>query len=138
MEKQLFRKQVMDRLSSPEELNDYLKVTDTGVWAVLIAVVLLIAGGLFWGCTTYINSSVTGTAVVENGRMQIGFEDDAQAENVEPGLAVKAGSATSTVSSIGTDENGHIFVTADTTLADGTYTVEITYKTTQLMKLLFN
>ena len=138
MAKQLFRKQVMDRLSSPEELNDYLKVTDTGAWAILVAVVLLIIGAVFWGFTTFVNSSVSGAAVVENGRMQITFDDDNLAGNMETGLTVKIGNTTATVDSVGTDENGKVFATADTTLADGKYTAEITYKTTQLITLLFN
>ena len=49
--KALFREKNLKRVSSPEELNDYLKVTTPRVWIVLIAVILLLAGALIWGFT---------------------------------------------------------------------------------------
>ena len=36
MEQSLFRKKAMDRISSPEDLTSYLKVTNPGVWSVLL------------------------------------------------------------------------------------------------------
>ncbi len=33
-EQSLFRKETMDRISSPEDLTDYLKVTNPGIWAI--------------------------------------------------------------------------------------------------------
>ena len=44
MEKQIFRQKNIDRISSPEELNDYLKVSDPGIWIILCAVIILLAG----------------------------------------------------------------------------------------------
>ena len=34
----------MDRISSPEQLEDYMRVTNPGVWMVLAAVIVLLAG----------------------------------------------------------------------------------------------
>ena len=45
----LFREKSMERVSSPEELNDYIKVTTPSVWLVLIIAVLLLVGALVWG-----------------------------------------------------------------------------------------
>ena len=39
---QIFRKSALDSISSPEQLTDYLKVTDPGVWIILAAVILLL------------------------------------------------------------------------------------------------
>ena len=44
----LFRKKSLDRVSSPEQLNDYIRVTSPSVWLVLLAIVLLLAGILIW------------------------------------------------------------------------------------------
>ena len=41
MEQQLFRKESMERVSSPEILRDYLHVTSPAIWVVLAAVILL-------------------------------------------------------------------------------------------------
>ncbi|HAG12584.1 MAG TPA: NHLP bacteriocin system secretion protein, partial [Ruminococcus sp.] len=35
---QVFRKKSLDRISSPEQLTDYLRVTNPGIWVVLAAV----------------------------------------------------------------------------------------------------
>ena len=55
---ELFRKKSMDRVSSPEQLNDYIRVTSPGLWLVLAAGVILLAGMLAW--------SILGTVEVEN------------------------------------------------------------------------
>lgn len=45
---ELFREKSLERVSSPEQLNDYIKVTTPSVWLVLIAVILLLVGILTW------------------------------------------------------------------------------------------
>ena len=45
----LFREKNLERLESPEQLNDYLRVTSPGVWMILSAVVLLLIGVFIWG-----------------------------------------------------------------------------------------
>ena len=41
----VFRKKTLDRISSPEQITDYLRVTNPGIWVVLVAVILLLDGG---------------------------------------------------------------------------------------------
>lgn len=48
MKNSIFRKKSMDRVSSPEQLNDYIRVTSPGVWLFLIALLLLLAGFIIW------------------------------------------------------------------------------------------
>ena len=45
----VFRKKSVERISGPEGLNDYIRVTTPSVWLVLGALVLLVAGMLAWG-----------------------------------------------------------------------------------------
>ena len=33
----VFRKKTLDRISSPEQLTDYLRVTNPGIWVALVA-----------------------------------------------------------------------------------------------------
>jgi len=56
---ELFRKKSLDRAKSPEELNDYIRVTSPSVWLVLLATVVLLFGMLAW--------SIFGTVDVEDG-----------------------------------------------------------------------
>ena len=52
----LFREKSMEKVSSPEQLNDYIRVTTPSVWMVLLALVILLIGILAW--------SVFGTVTV--------------------------------------------------------------------------
>ena len=54
----IFREKSMDRVSSPEALNDYIRVTTPSVWIVLAAIVILLAGMLAW--------SIFGTVETRN------------------------------------------------------------------------
>ena len=139
MEKEsVFRKKSLDRIQSPEQLNDYLRVTNPAVWVLLAAVIVLLAGMLIWGSFTYIGSFVDGSATVEKGVMTIVFDDDDLARNVEAGMSVTAGDASTAISSIGYSADGSRIAIAETNLADGVYQVKVSYKQTQIMKLLFN
>lgn len=132
----LYRKESLDRIQSPEQLNDYLRVTNPSVWILLIAVILLLVGLLVWGSLTYIDSVVYGQAVVDQGVMTVRFQDPADAERLEPGMHVDAGGHITQISSLGRDEAG-VFALAETDLADGLYEVSVRYKQTQVLKLLF-
>ena len=44
MSDQIFRKKSLDRISSPEQLNDYIRVANPGIWMILAAVIILLAG----------------------------------------------------------------------------------------------
>ena len=137
MDQQLFRKKSLDRISSPEQLNDYLRVTNPSVWVILLAIILLLAGLLYWSSVTTIESYVSGTAEVKGGTMSIRFEDQQFAKNVETGMKVSAGDSETTLSSVGRDANGLYIATASTGLSDGFYPVRVTYKQTQILQLLF-
>ena len=47
--KQIFRKKSIERVSSPEKLDDYIKVTTPSVWIILAATVALLVGMIIWG-----------------------------------------------------------------------------------------
>ena len=59
----LFRKKNLDKISSPEQLNDYIRVTKPSVWLTLLALVILLLGMLAW--------SILGTVEVVNNNGEI-------------------------------------------------------------------
>ena len=134
----LYRKASMERIQSPEQLNDYLRVTNPSVWIILAAVILILAGALLWGSFTYIDSFVTGTAEVEGGVMTVSFEDETMAKNLEAGMNVTVGDTSATIVSVGRSSDGSLFAQAETTLADGSYQARVSYRQTQVLELLFN
>ena len=54
----IFREKSLERVSGPEALNDYIRVTTPSVWIALAALVILLAGMLAW--------SVLGRVTVHN------------------------------------------------------------------------
>lgn len=75
MEKALFRKESMERVSSPEQLNDYLHVTSPAIWIVLAAVILLIGSLFVWSSVTAVESYAGGMAEVRGGVLTLTFDD---------------------------------------------------------------
>jgi hypothetical protein len=138
MDNSIFRKKSLDRISSPEALDDYLHVTTPSVWLVLNAIIALLAGLLIWSHVASIDSFATGRARVENGTMYIEFDNEQIARNVQSGMVVTSGEAQSRISSVGVDNQGNIFALAPTDLADGHYVVDVLFRQTQVIQLLFN
>ena len=133
----LFRKSSLDRITSPEQLTDYLRVTNPAVWIVLAAIILLLVGMLIWSSIAIIDSYVTGTAQVQDGKMVVTFDDAKFAQSVKAGMTVNVGDSSSVITGVGTTENGSVFASAETALADGSYPARVVYKRTQVISLLF-
>ena len=133
----IYRQKSMERIQSPEQLDHYLRVTNPVVWAILAAVILMLAGMLLWSSVASVESYVTGSAYVENGEMDIWFEDNQLSRNVEAGMFASIGEEEVLITSVGSTEDGQIFALADTDLADGIYSARITYRNTQIMRLVF-
>lgn len=68
MNDKLFRKSSIDRVNSPEQLNDYIRVTNPGVWIILLAVCALLVGVVIWGVFGVIETKVETTLIVENSK----------------------------------------------------------------------
>jgi len=66
MENPLFRKKSLDRISSPEELHDYMRVTSPRLWMILAAIVILLAGFLVYASTATLENTVDIRVSVES------------------------------------------------------------------------
>ena len=63
----LFREKNLERLESPEQLNDYLRVTSPGVWLVLATVIVLLVGVCIWGFLGRIEATTQAAVVTDGG-----------------------------------------------------------------------
>ena len=138
MKQTLFRQKSVDRISSPEQLDDYLHVTTPAVWVVLCAVIALLVGLLVWSSLTAVESYVSGTAEVSGGVLTAVFDDTVQAENVKPGMEVSVGEFVTPVLSVGRDGDGRVIAVAEADIPDGKYDVRVGFKRTQIIRMLFN
>ena len=69
----LFRKSALERVSSPEQLNEYIKVTNPGVWGVLLACLVLLAAVGFWAVYGSIPDTIHAFGIIfpEHGVAQV-------------------------------------------------------------------
>ena len=134
----LFREKNLKRLESPEKLNDYLRVTNPAIWAVLGAIILLIAAVFVWSSFTSVESYVTGTAHAKNGVLTIEFDSEDAEKYVETGMMVTVGDTQAEIQTIGKAADSRIVAGAEANVPDGDYEVKVTYKRERILSLLFN
>lgn len=65
----IYRKKSIDRVKSPEQLNDYIRVSNPGVWLVLAAVIILLVGICTWGVFGKLDTKVSAVGTSANGVM---------------------------------------------------------------------
>ena len=69
MQKNLFKKSSVDQISSPEQLNDYIKVSNPAVWMILAAIVILLASALVWGFFGSMATTVSLKGIAQSGKI---------------------------------------------------------------------
>jgi hypothetical protein len=69
MDNKVFRQSSIDRVQSPEQLNDYIKVSNPSVWVVIIASIILVGSILIWSIFGTVELNKTVTEVDENGQV---------------------------------------------------------------------
>lgn len=157
MNKQLFRKTSMERVSSPEQLNDYVRVSNPGVWMILAAVITLLIGVCVWGIFGHLETKISTAGTCENG-VFICYVSEEKAEKIKSGMTVNVDGNVLSVSEIsakpifvsadmdsylmylgGFSEGEWLYeVTANSALSDGTYKAEIVTESVSPMSFILN
>ena len=65
MARSVFDLESEDRVESPEKLNEYIRVAEPGVWAGVLALVLVLAAFIAWGFIGRVPESVNFRGVVD-------------------------------------------------------------------------
>ena len=133
--KQIFRQKSLDRIASPEQLNDYLRTTKPGVWIILILIILLIVVFFAWASIGRLETTVSGKAAVEEGNARITVFSDA---DVRAGMTVRVGESEFTISSVDRDEHGYPVANAPVSIPNGDYDVEIVTESISPISFLFS
>lgn len=82
MENGLFRKKSVDRISSPEALHDYMRVTSPRLWMLLAAVVLLLIGFVVYASTATMENTVPIKVQLQNYPADDGTVQDNAAQEI--------------------------------------------------------
>lgn len=134
---EVFRRKSLERISSPEQLTDYLKVTNPGIWVMLAAVIVLLGGLFVWSMVGNLETLTDASALVENGQAQINVTDSSKGE-ISSGMTVRIGNDEYRISSVEKDEFGRIVAFAPVNEADGKYDVKIVTESIHPIEFLFS
>lgn len=69
MSNEVFRKKSIERINSPEDLNEYIRVSNPGIWLLLIGIIVLLFGAVVWGYVGSIETWEDATIIAENGQV---------------------------------------------------------------------
>ena len=152
----IFRKKSLDKVQSPDDLNDFIKVTTPGVWLIIAAVIVLLIGAVVWGVFGNMDSSCPAFVSVNDGRAVVYFTAD-KSDVVLSGVTVRVGetegvvsSASSPVRTDGTDSSVQYFAEThghddwicvsecEIDLPDGSYNGTIVTESFKPLSFIFN
>jgi hypothetical protein len=88
---EIFRKSSLERVSSPEKLNEYIKVTSPSLIAILAAIFFILIAGFFWMFSSNIPkyTKIPGVTVTESGVKKIySYVDIGEANRLSNGMSV--------------------------------------------------
>lgn len=99
MNTKLFRKSSIDRVNSPEQLNEYIRVANPSVWLVLAAIVVLLVGVVIWGVFGTIETNIE-TGVVVDKNTAICYVSAENVSRLEVGMPVSIENSTGSIKSV--------------------------------------
>lgn len=100
MNDKLFRKSSLDKVTGPEQLDDYIRVASPSLWVMLGAVVLLLIAVLVWSVTGELPTTLTLNGV-GSGETVVCYLPPEEASALSPGMAARSGNAEGQVASVG-------------------------------------
>ncbi|MEM1483440.1 hypothetical protein V6615_01035 [Oscillospiraceae bacterium PP1C4] len=153
----IFRKASLDRVSSPEQLNDYIKISRPGVWLNLGTVIVLLIGVCVWGVFGTLTSTKDAVTLVQGGKA-ICYVTAGEAKSLAIGMQVRIGDNTGSITSFAstpikiTDDfdayalylsglktgDWVVPVTIGISVPDGTYTAKIVLETISPISFVLN
>lgn len=99
MNTNLFRKSSIDRVNSPEQLNDYIRVANPSVWILLVAIVFLLVGVVIWGVFGTVETKVNTTLIAQNGTVSAYVSSD-NLSSLKEGMTVRVDDKEGVIKSI--------------------------------------
>ncbi len=125
----VFRDKSIERISSPDQLNDYVRLTNPEVWFVLLSILIILSGALVFGIVGHIDSSVPGV-LISDGSTATCIVKREYEDRFSESMYVKEGSAEYNVAfrkvkpvAISSDMDPYVLFTGD--LKDGDWVYEI-------------
>ena len=138
MREEIFRKKSLDKVKSPESLDDYIQVSNPGVWLLLVSVIVLLAGACVWGVFGHIDSTVETSVRAENGTVTCYVEDESVSA-MQTGMIVKFDEFEASITEI-RQEGGDYSCTLQSgqTVPDGFYEGKVVVESYRPLSFILN
>lgn len=138
MSESIFREQSLEKVKSPDNLNEYIRIANPGVWTLLAAILFLLLGFCLWGIFGQLRTVVQVEAQSSGGVITCSLTD-ADAASVRPGMTVRMEGQEATVTEIAVRTGGSTCtIAAPVPLPDGTYSAQIEVETIRPISFLLN
>ncbi|MBR2788672.1 MAG: hypothetical protein IKD94_05865 [Erysipelotrichaceae bacterium] len=136
MSEKIFREKSLDRISSPEQLDDYLKVSTPSLWVVLAAVVAMLVGILVWANVDYLETTINAAGTVKDGVVEIVLTGN-DAETIKEGMTIRMSNLETNVEFVQYDDLGRAIAIAYADIPEGNYKVVIVTERIHPISFLF-
>ena len=133
----IFRQKALERITTPEQLTDYLRVTNPGIWTLFAAIIILLGGLLVWSTVGTLETLADGVAEVKDNQAVIMVTENAGNE-IASGMTVRIGTDNYTISTVEKDDYGRAVAYAPISKTDGKYDVKIVTESIHPIQFLFD
>ena len=137
MQNKGYRQKSIERISAPEQLQDYMRVTSPGVWMVLAAVIVLLAGIIVVSVFGKLESTCSAPAEVRNGRATLLVDGEAALE-VADGMKVRIRDQETAIEDVHWVTPDVAEAVASVSLPDGSYDAVIVMEVFSPIRFLTN
>ena len=114
----LFREKTLQRISSPEKLTEYLRVTNPGIWVVLGAVILLLGGLFLWSVIGTLETTAKAKVIVEDHVAMV-ITDGGSV--LKDGMPLRILAEDYYIAATAEDDYGRVYGITEVPLPDGSY-----------------
>ena len=76
MDNKIFRQKSIDRVSSPDQLDAYIKAASPKMWLLLASIIIFLVGAIVWGTLGTIESKAAAGVCVEDKKAYVFLSED--------------------------------------------------------------
>lgn len=139
MGEEIFRKKSLDKVKSPENLDDYIRVSNPSIWLLLISVIVLLIGTCIWGIYGHVDTTASSLVNVQDGKA-VCFVSEEDVDSVQKGMSVEYEDYEAVITKIGDKkEQGYeCSLKAETLPSDGMYEGKVIIKRYKPISFVMN
>lgn len=139
MSEEIFRKKSLDRVKSPERLDDYIRVSNPGIWLLLASVIALLVGACVWGIFGHIDSTVPATIQVKNGEA-VCFVAESDITSIKIDMKVRFEDTETAISQIAEkSDDGYVCIlSGPVSVPDGVYAGKVVTDSRKPLSFILN